>query len=103
LAQRLLIILRALGPKTPFLLMHKGSNADNTRKAPVAPKAKNAIPNLPLVSAFILVLLHLVLLLLPSSSSSSFSSFLFFFGGDTQLNRLHFQSSHENTKQCKPT
>jgi len=100
LAQRLLIILRALGPKTPFLLMHKGSNADNTRKAPVAPKAKNAIPNLPLVSAFILVLLHLVLLLLPSSSSSSF---LFFFGGDTQLNRLHFQSSHENTKQCKPT
>jgi hypothetical protein len=102
LAQRLLIILRALGPKTPFLLMHKGSNADNTRKAPVSPKAKNAIPNLPLVSAFILVLLHLVLLLLPSSSSSS-SSFLFFFGGNTQLKRLHFQSSHENTKQCKPT
>jgi hypothetical protein len=102
LAQRLLIILRALGPKTPFLLMHKGTNADNTRKAPVSPKAKNAIPNLPLVSAFILVLLHLVLLLLPSSSSSS-SSFLFFFGGNTQLKRLHFQSSHENTKQCKPT
>jgi hypothetical protein len=69
------------------------------RKVPVAPKAKNAIPNLPLVSAFILVLLHLVLLF-PSSSSSSF---FFFFGGDTQLNRLHFQSSHENTKQCKPT
>jgi hypothetical protein len=98
LAQRLLIILRALGPKTPFLLMHKGSNADNTRKAPVAPKAKNAILNLPLVSAFILVLLHLVLLLLPSSSSS----FPFFLVA-TQLNRLHFQSSHENTRQCKPT